>query len=594
MKRLPSALLLLSALVSCTTTEGGKPSDPVNELSAVRIQSIESMITGDKLSEAYQDISFLERNPKTEVPAAELERLKSEVLDRLLFLFQNSIDEENFSAAYQYYCSLSGIDRQELAPEWSSGKLLYRLARSSYEEGDKPLALVYARRALAQGDGSESLLRFLLDLARELDNATMYKVALERLRQEGFEVPADSPESLDIPTVQKMVKGTVTIWVNRGIRLEGGMGYPDRVIGSGFFIDKRGYLLTNYHVVASEVDPEYEGYSRLYIRLSENVEEKIPAKVIGYDRIFDLALVKAEVEPEYVFSYGGSAGLDVGGKIIAIGSPAGLENTVTSGIVSATGRRFLQMGDAIQVDVPINYGNSGGPLLDTAGKLVGIVFAGIEQFEGVNFAIPFDWVEKALPRLYKTEEAHYPWLGIALQEGRSGLEVIYTVPGSPAARAGIREGDILRSLNGELYSKIGDLQSALLDLEYPCLVTLDWERAGRTISGALSLAERPFSPIEVALEKDLRENVLFPLFGMKIEKTGQFLWRTNYVVKKVLPGSIADETGLSKDDPLSIQGWKVDEENRYVLLQIYVKKRKSGFLESVVQMAAYLETDYFI
>jgi serine protease Do len=174
------------------------------------------------------------------------------------------------------------------------------------------------------------------------------------------------------------------------------------------------------------------------------------------------------------------------------------------------------------------------------------------------------------------------------------LEVIYTVPGSPAARAGIREGDILRSLNGELYSKIGDLQSALLDLEYPCLVTLDWERAGRTISGALSLAERPFSPIEVALEKDLRENVLFPLFGMKIEKTGQFLWRTNYVVKKVLPGSIADETGLSKDDPLSIQGWKVDEENRYVLLQIYVKKRKSGFLESVVQMAAYLETDYFI
>jgi S1-C subfamily serine protease len=391
-----------------------------------------------------------------------------------------------------------------------------------------------------------------------------------------------------------MVQGMVTVWVNRGIKLEKGMGYPDRVIGSGFFIDSRGYLLTNYHVIASEVDPEYEGYSRLYIRLSDKVEEKIPARVVGYDRIFDLALIKAEVEPSFTFSYGGSSDLKVGGRIIAIGSPAGLENTVTSGIVSATGRRFLQMGDAIQVDVPINYGNSGGPLLDDSGKLVGIVFAGIEQFEGVNFAIPFDWVEKALPRLYGGDEAGHPWLGIAMQESDKGLEVIYTVPGSPADRAGLKEGDILVSLNGASYTAIGDIQSALLDLDYPVLVTLEWRRGGQSFSGALGLAERPYSPIEESLANDLRENVLLPLFGMKIEKTGQFLWRTDYTVRRVLPGSIADETGLSKDDPLSIQGWELDQENRFALLRIYVKKRKSGFLESAVQLAAYLETDIFI
>jgi hypothetical protein len=252
------------------------------------------------------------------------------------------------------------------------------------------------------------------------------------------------------------------------------------------------------------------------------------------------------------------------------------------------------MGDAIQVDVPINYGNSGGPLLDENGKLVGIVFAGIEQFEGVNFAIPFDWVEKMLPRLYTGEEAGHPWLGMAVQEVDKGLEVIYTVPGSPAYEAGLREGDIIESLNGSSYSEIGDIQSALLDLDYPVLVSLRWLRDGKSTEGVVSLAERPFSPIEESLEKDLRDNVLLPLFGMKIERTSRFLWRATYSVKRVLPGSIADETGLSKDDPLSIQGWELDTENRFALIRIYVKKRKAGFLESIVQLAAYLETDIFI
>jgi serine protease Do len=244
--------------------------------------------------------------------------------------------------------------------------------------------------------------------------------------------------------------------------------------------------------------------------------------------------------------------------------------------------------------VPINYGNSGGPLLDESGKLVGIVFAGIEQFEGVNFAIPFAWVEKMLPRLYAGEEVGHPWLGAAVQEVDSGLEVIYTVPESPAARAGLREGDVIESLNGSSYTEIGDIQAAILDLDYPVLVSLGWKRDGESVEGAISLAERPYSPIEESLEKDLRDNVILPLFGMKIERTGQFLWRANYAVRRVLPGSIADETGLSRDDPLSIQGWELDMENRFAFLRIYVKKRKSGFLESIVQLAAYLETDIFI
>jgi serine protease Do len=591
------ALLLLSGLVvlACSSMQSNLSPEQAQELDSVRLDSIRSKIDDNRLAEAYQDISFLKRDPDDDIPNSELEQLSERVTERMAAEFEERIDQRDYVQAFRHYLSLAGIGKEDLVPDWSVPALLQALAQSSYEAGDKPLAFYYAQRALAEGAGGEQLLGLLLDLSRELENAAVYETAVREFKLQELELPEEraSPE-VRAPSVDRMVSGTVTIWVNRGIKIEGGMGYPDRVIGSGFFIDERGYLLTNYHVVASEVDPEYEGYSRLYIRLSERVEDRIPAKVVGYDRIFDLALVKAEVDPRFIFSYGGSADLKVGGRIIAIGSPAGLENTVTSGIVSATGRRFLQMGDAIQVDVPINYGNSGGPLLDESGKLVGIVFAGIEQFEGVNFAIPFDWVEKMLPRLYAGEEAGHPWLGAAVQEVDKGLEVIYTVPDSPVYRAGLREGDIIESLNGESYTKIGEIQAALLDLDYPVLVTLRWKREGESLQGAVSLAERPYSPIEESLEKDLRDNVLLPLFGMKIERTSRFLWRANYSVRRVLPGSIADETGLSKDDPLSIQGWELDTENRYALLRIYVKKRKSGFMESVVQLAAYLETDIFI
>ncbi len=595
MKRFFLLLTVPFILFACTTVQNSVVPEEIKELRAVRLDSIQSKIDENQLAEAYQDISFLKRNPEEGIPALELEDLSGVVLDRLVKAFEEQVDNHEYSAAFRYYLSLVGIGKEDLVPEWSVPLLLYRMAESSYDAGEQPLAFYYAQRAFNAGSATEPLLSLLLKLAVELQNAKVHQLALKEIERQGIEAPEDAAAAtVGIPPVERMVQGTVTVWVNRGIKLERGMGFPDRVIGSGFFIDSRGYLLTNYHVIASEVDPEYEGYSRLYIRLSDSAEEKVPARVVGYDRLFDLALIKAEVEPQFTFSYSGSSDLKVGGRIIAIGSPAGLENTVTSGIVSATGRRFLQMGDAIQVDVPINYGNSGGPLLDDSGQLVGIVFAGIEQFEGVNFAIPYNWVEKALPRLYRGDEAGHPWLGIAIQEGDKGLEVIYTVPGSPADRAGIKEGDILVSLNGTSYTAIGDIQSALLDLDYPVLVNLEWQRDGQSFSGALSLAERPYSPIEESLAKDLRDNVLLPLFGIKIEKTSRFLWSTNYAVRRVLPGSIADETGLSKDDPLSIQGWELDEENRFALLRIYVKKRKSGFLESAVQLAAYLETDIFI
>jgi S1-C subfamily serine protease len=392
-----------------------------------------------------------------------------------------------------------------------------------------------------------------------------------------------------------MISGTVTILVNRGIKVERGVGYPDRVIGSGFFIDKRGYILTNHHVIESEVDPKYEGYSRLFIRLSESpAGERIPAKVVGYDKTFDLALIKTEITPDYIFGGWSGQTLTPGDRIYAIGSPAGLEKTITSGIISAMGRRLLQVGDSMQVDVPLNPGNSGGPLLDEKGDLIGIVFAGMQQFEGLNFAVPYSWVEKALPALYKGGQAVHAWLGMAVAETDKGLEVIYTVPDEPAALAGIRAGDIIETLDGKAYKKLGDIQEEVLRHAPPALVTLGVRRGDVKQNALICLTSRPDEPITVALKRDSRDNILYPLFGMKLENIGSFLWKGDYIVKRVTQGSVADESGISADDPLTIQDWQVDTDKGYAVLQVVIKKKKAGFIESAIQIATYLEIDNFI
>ncbi len=591
--RLFLIILLLLLFTGCLSA--GKERIQEVKLDRSYLADIRSFIDKNELFPAYQGISYLEREQYSGISPAEVEALKKEVIDKIKLDLKSYLEKPDYKKALQYYRSLQQVAPADLPAEWSIHRLLFEQAEDYSSSGNQALALLLYLRGLTLSTPTESELLRALSFAAEVGNVEVIKDLIKRMEDRGFSV-ADSRrrQGEDIPPVQKIVRGTVTIWVNRGIKIERGVGFPDRVIGSGFFIDKRGYLLTNYHVIASEVDPKYEGYSRLFIKLSGRADEKIPARVVGYDRIFDIALIKAEVEPDFILSHAASVDLEAGDSIIAIGSPGGLENTVTSGIISATGRRFLQMGDAIQVDVPLNPGNSGGPLLNSTGQLVGIVFAGIEQFEGVNFAIPINWINTILPSLYNEGESIHSWLGVAVQESDKGLEVVYTVPGEPADRAGIKPGDILDTLNNSHYSRVVDFQAALLELDFPSLVTLTWLREESRTSGVLNLAPRPFSPVELALERDSRDNVLVPLFGMRIEKVGTFFWKTNYIIKEVLKGSIAEETGLSANDPLNVEGWKVDMDNRFAVLRLFVKKKKSGFLESVIQLAAYLETDTFL
>jgi S1-C subfamily serine protease len=371
---------------------------------------------------------------------------------------------------------------------------------------------------------------------------------------------------------------------------------PDRVLGSAFFVDASGLLITNYHVITSEVDPTYEGYSRMYIRLGDSTSARFPAKVVGWDKALDLALIKAEYKPDFVFSVVDRVIPQVGDTVLAIGSPGGLEKTVTSGIVSALSRRFLQLGDVIQIDAAVNHGNSGGPVVDMAGRLVGIVFAGIEQYQGLNFAVPAERLAAALPAMIKGGKAERPWLGFTLSETTAGAEIIYAAPNTPAAEHRISEGSIIRTINGRRISAphgllIPALQDAIFQLRPGELVAVETSGPGGELKRRIMMCvPRPDLPLSEAAKVDSRERIAAPLFGMILVPTQGGVFSSNYQVKKVIRGSIADEAGISDQDPISIRGFRLLEKDGYALMDIDVKKRRMGYLETSMRLPAWLDS----
>ncbi|MDR0399822.1 MAG: S1C family serine protease [Treponema sp.] len=440
--------------------------------------------------------------------------------------------------------------------------------------------------------------------SRQRQTAAFFLAAAEK----SLETAGDGGKSESIPedlrayargrdSPQDMIKGVATVLIDRGIRIERGRGFPDRVLGSAFFVDSTGLLVTNYHVIASEVDPKYEGFSRMTIRLGDSASSRIPARVIGWDKALDLALIKAEIKPEYVFSVVDRVMPRVGDSVLAIGSPGGLEKTVTMGIVSALSRRFLQIGDVIQIDAAVNHGNSGGPVVDSSGRLVGIVFAGIEQYQGLNFAVPAERLAAALPAMIKGGKAERPWLGLTVAETNGGAEIIYAAPLTPASDQQIPEGAYIRTVNGESASAPqGLLIPALQDMLFRArpgeLVALETsrEKDGPLERHVLMSVPRPEIPLAEAAKLDSRERMAAPLFGLILAPTVGRSFSPSYLVKKVVRGSIADEAGLSEEDPVSIRGFRVEEKGGYVLMEINVKKRRAGYLETTMQLPALLDS----
>ena len=498
--------------------------------------------------------------------------------------------------------SLAGEARSILSEADSEASLIAKDAEALYGDGCLVASLaVYLRSldATAREGGAPdaAALRLWAGRALESHNVAILGRICGELGRRKLDLPAGAAAALAArPTMQEMRKGVVTIWVDRGIKIQQGMGVPDRVLGTGFYVDPAGYLLTNYHVIASEVDPSYEGYSRLSIRPSDSPDERIPARVVGWDRLLDLALIKVDVKPDFVFSLDDAeARLESGDRIFVIGSPVGLENTVTAGIVSATGRRLLPFGDVLQIDAALNPGNSGGPLLDETGRVVGVVFAGVPSYQGLNFAIPSPWVLRVLPELFRGGEVERGWLGLGLSPtargaapSRRGLEILYRYPGQALSLA---RGDELRAIDGLPVSSLAEAQ-ALLSAHAPgefVSVEVDGPRGPRKYSCGLS--QRPYAPLEKAASVDRKENLFPLLYGMEvIPVPGELFEPEAYKITRILAGSVADEGGLSEDDPFALRAFIADKDNRVIYIQIHIKKRKAGFLESVISLPAEMDS----
>jgi S1-C subfamily serine protease len=309
--------------------------------------------------------------------------------------------------------------------------------------------------------------------------------------------PQPSGGALDVAALYDRVSpGVVFVQANSG---RGDLPFPgggQAASGSGFVIDDEGHIITNDHVVADA--------DEFRVRFGEE-GEPIEAELLGADPSVDLALIK--VDPEKVgdelqpLELGASENLRPGDPAIAIGSPFGLEGTVTSGIVSALGRTIqapngFSISGAIQTDAAINPGNSGGPLLDEQGRVIGVNSQirtnGGNANTGVGFAVPVDEIKRSLPALERGQDPERAFLGVSSGEApEGGAAVGSVVPRSPAARAGLREGDRIVEIADQPVRDPDDV-SAVVNARRPGdEVRVVVERGGERRTLTVTLGDQP-------------------------------------------------------------------------------------------------------
>jgi S1-C subfamily serine protease len=422
-----------------------------------------------------------------------------------------------------------------------------------------------------------------------------YEEEIAELNAQVEELVEKRAQDTDIfeTAIGNTIKSSVKIIVDKGIKTENRVGIPDQVLGTGIVIDNDGYLITNHHIIESSVDPKYEGYSKVYVIPGDDDNVRFNAKIIGYDPIYDLALLKIEDKVESYIRFGDSGSIRQGEKVVAIGNPVGLTNTVTSGVVSSLDRPFLQIGNIIQIDAALNPGNSGGALIDEDGYLVGVAFAGLENFENLNFAIPSNLLLSLLFRLYGGGEVERSWTGLAVEERGDNLTIEYIVPEGPAGPARLSEGDIIRAVNKKPVSSLNDIQSLLSTLSNPIIVNLTIERNNKTYEKSILLGKRPDTPSIYIYNHDAHENIITPLFGI-VAKRVDPARQKSYLVSRILAGSVANSVGITEGDIIKMRSVKYDEENRYFFLPIELKSKRFGYINKNMVLYSPADINIFI
>ena len=341
-------------------------------------------------------------------------------------------------------------------------------------------------------------------------------------------------------------------------------GMKKRSLGSGFLISSDGYILTNYHVVA--------GADEVNVKLSDGREFK--AVVKGSDEKFDLALIKIESKVALpAVKLGDSDAIEVGEWVLAIGNPFGLAETVTAGIVSAKGR-VIGSGpydDFIQTDASINPGNSGGPLFNINGEVVGINSAIIAGGQGIGFATPVNMAKSIIEQLKGEGKVTRGWLGVMIQpvtanlaksfglEDEKGALISEVVTGSPAAKSGLKAGDIILTFDGKKIQEMNDLPRLVATTPVSKNVKLTYLREGKEAETSV-LIDR----LKDGESGDVVDAAGAPL-GMKVRELNSEMARqlhsqetSGVVVTELDDNGLAAEAGILLNDIVKeINGRKI-------------------------------------
>ena len=348
-----------------------------------------------------------------------------------------------------------------------------------------------------------------------------------------------------------------------------GQPQAERSLGSGVIIDKRGYILTNNHVV--------DQATKIQVQLSGDTT-KYTAKVVGVDDATDLAVIKIDATKELPSAkLGNSDGVQVGDWVLAIGSPFGLNATVTAGIISAKdrgniGRQFQRF---LQTDAAINPGNSGGPLVDMAGQVIGIntaIITGGRGYEGVGFAMPSSMAINVYDQIIKNGRVTRGSIGVSFEEENGtnlitlkslgapyGVVIEGVEPGSPAEKAGLKGGDVITAINGTAIKSGNDLVNPIASAPIGSKVKISFvrDKQQKETSATVEDRTRVFSNTEgrvnsapdepAPAEFGLRVESLTPERAQRAGVEGQ----KGVLVSQVEPASFADDIRFAPGDVIN-------------------------------------------
>jgi serine protease Do len=374
--------------------------------------------------------------------------------------------------------------------------------------------------------------------------------------------------------------------------------FKQRSLGSGFIIDKEGYIVTNNHVV--------ENADQIKVKLAD--EKEYDAELVGRDPKTDLALIKISANTELSpIRMGDSDKTNVGNWVVAIGSPFGLEQTVTAGIVSAKGRiiGFGPYEDFIQTDASINPGNSGGPLINMQGEVVGINTAIVASGQGIGFAIPINMAKDIVAQLKSSGEVTRGWLGVGIQDLSAELKQYYGVEGDggvlitqvfeddPADKGGIKPNDIIVEIGGKTVTSARELSSIIANTEIGKKTTIKLLRNGKHKSVQVELAKREDDKmIAKGPDKESNDDMGIQLMDLSEEGAGRFGFEADekgVIVIGIKPGGKAESAGIRRGDLIkevnheqvssireyTLQVKKIDDGDE---VQLLIRRAREGFV----------------